>query len=135
MNKSSVLLERVLPYLRGMGFGAVVPEQSFGVGSRRVRADAVAFGDDQKPVAIVEIKQKLDSPPFDNYHPTVQQAYKIALIAETPYFLVTDGEQFHWFRVDWENGSAEASDPPIQTPTVQKNLRPFRNEAEAAQVL
>jgi type I restriction enzyme M protein len=135
MQEGSVLVEKVLPYLREIGFGAIIPEQSFGVGSRRVRADAVAYGESDKPVVIVEIKSKLDTPPFDNYHPAVQQAYKIALVAETPYFLVTDGEQFLWFWVDWENGRADQSDPPIQTPVARQRLRPFRNEAEAAQVL
>jgi type I restriction enzyme M protein len=138
MSDQETLARKIVPYLRSLGFGAVRLEQPFGTGSRRFIADAVAYEQDDKPAVLIEIKVSLRDKErqYDLYNPAIRQAYKAALVAETPYFLVTDGETHLWFKIDWVNGTADLIDePPRSSPVERRRLRPFAASDELDKIL
>lgn len=140
MSEQEILVRKIIPYLRQLGFGAVQLEQPFGVGTRRIVADAVAFDQQDKPEVLIEYKGGLRSEKrgYDLYDPAIRQTYRAALIAETPYFLVTDGDTYLWFAVDWGGGTAEALDkPPAPKPLPSKelHLKPFFESEELDKIL
>jgi hypothetical protein len=137
ISERDVLYRQVVPYLRRLGYEAVRFEQPFGVGSRRAIADAVAYDSRDAPAVLVEVKRGLPGlgSKLDLYHPIVQQAYRGALVAETPHFLLTDGERFLWFRVDLDAGVPVAIDRPPEVDEKPHAPAVFHSAEEAQRIL
>jgi len=135
--EQEILLLQVFPYLRQLGYNVIRLEQWFGVGSRRVKADAVAYDDRDVPAVLVEMKRDLsgigeEPSPYD---PLVQETFRSALVAASPYFLLSDGSRFLWFRVDLSIGVPELVKMPPQVSLGPTGLVPFHNAEEVQQVV
>ena len=137
MTEQEILFKKVLPYLRGLGYNVIRPEQQFGVGSRRVRVDAVAYDNRDAPAVLVETKRDLSSigEEPNQYDPLVQQAFRSALVAESPYFLLSDGALLLWFRVDLSRGVPELIETPPQVALGPSGPTPFRQAEEVQQIV
>src|SRR5262245_64931590 len=95
LNEKEILLRVVIPYFRRLGYTILRQEQSFGVGARRMHVDLVVYINDDTPFAVVEVKGgHILIDPGNAYDSVVQQALRYAIVAETPYFVVTNGQDF-----------------------------------------
>jgi len=137
MPEATILTQMVIPYLRALGYRLIRTDLSLGVGSRRVRADAIAYDARNQPIILVVVKRTLADLPdrIEPYDAQVRQAFRDALMTEVPYFLISDGRRFLWFRVDLARGLPEQIDTPPRSETHSTGLLPFQSVEDVRQVL
>jgi type I restriction enzyme M protein len=110
-----VISQKVIPYLRELGFRFIKSEAKVSTRHRTTRADVIAYRDEEKliPYIVVEVKRHLSSP-VSLLDPPVQQAFSVAaaLGDEVRYLLITDGNRHRWF----ERAAKGKSLVPLSTP-------------------
>jgi type I restriction enzyme M protein len=111
----SLINEKLLPYLRRLGYEHIEGNVSVPLGSRTLEADCVVYLDEkkEKPFIVVEAKSVL-RPEVTLMEPAVQQAFAVAtaLGGGVRYILVTDGSRYQWF----ERGAGTQSLAPTKYP-------------------
>jgi hypothetical protein len=108
--------QQIITYLMRLGF----PDWSIRseVRTRRgQRADFVIYRQDNRPLAVVEMKSyDRDYPERDEpklrFHPYVRQVQVVADQLRAPYYLLTNGDLFLWFTTD-RSGWPRLLDEPI----------------------
>ena len=135
ITEQETILRSVIPYFQNLGYFIFRQEEKFGVGARRISADVVIYAEDNKAFAVVEVKGEHIHIDHENiFDSTVQQALRYALIVETPYFIVTNGQDFFWYRVNYNTGLPNLIDP-IANRSTAKQYALFHSFEEASRVL
>jgi type I restriction enzyme M protein len=113
--------QKVIPYLRNLGYNRIERNFVVNLGSKTIEIDAVIFLDNgkQDPFIVVEAKQSVRSAP-SLLDPAVQQAFSaaIALGDTVRYLLVTNGDKHFWFERAPENQSLV----PLEYPPERRNI-------------
>jgi hypothetical protein len=117
--ESVTISQRVIPYIRSLGYLYIDTEVRIPIGSRTTTADVVVYLDREKatPYIVVETKQSL-SADLTLLDPAVQQAFAsaVALGEQVRYLLITDGAKNYWFERSAEGRSlVQLSLPPELT--------------------
>lgn len=103
-------------YLTGLGYSE--PMLKSGVATAHgQRADLVIYEESQ-PLVVVDFKTTESFPGVEDstqlrFHPYVRQLQSYATALNAPYYLLTDGESFLWFRTD-SNGRPYLLNEPIR---------------------
>ncbi len=115
-SESVLISQRIIPYLRNLGYRYLESEVPVSIGASKAVADVIGYRDKEKvePYIVVEAKRRLPSE-VTLLDPAVQQAFTIAVALGTSvrYLLVTDGHKYQWFERSSEGSSlVQLTDPP-----------------------
>lgn len=98
MNEISII-ENAINYLTSLGHDVDV-EVPMPFGTQTLIADAVVYRveeNQRKPFIVVEVKSCITPS-------AIEQAKTLSMVAATPYFLLTDGVRYEWYKVDRDTG-------------------------------
>jgi hypothetical protein len=125
--------QKVQNYLLELGYAlaALKFEVSLELGQH---VDLIVF-DEEQPFIVIEFRLKdkfisIDDPTQFRFHPHVRQLQSIAISLRAPYFVITDGETFNWFKTD-ESGRPYLLKEPIRSernPTIALTSQTNRND-------
>jgi type I restriction enzyme M protein len=115
-SESVLISQRIIPYLRNLGYRYLESEAPVSIGAIKARADVIVYRGKEKvePYIVVEAKRRLPSE-ITLLDPAVQQAFTIAVALGTSvrYLLVTDGRRYQWFERSSEGSSlVQLTDSP-----------------------
>lgn len=112
MKDPALSTKNTLEYLSSLGFRNVAFNVKAGDAAE---TDMIVYAEAQRqrPAIIVEVKTQIPSAP-ELLHPAVQQAFRSSALLglKTGYLLVSDGQNYQWFRLKNQGTSIEYSTPP-----------------------
>jgi type I restriction enzyme M protein len=143
--ESVIISQKVIPYLRNLGYRYIDSEVRVPMGSRMVAADVLVYLDEERsfPYIVVEAKRRLH-PQITLLDTAVQQAFAIAaaLGERVRYLMITDGARHHWFERSAEGRSliqlSAAPETPrevYQLPLLEPSLAPVTDPEQFLRIL
>lgn len=145
LSESVVISQKIIPYLKNLGFNHVSSDVELPSKGRIFRADLVVYESSNKidPIIVAEVKSNLpvkltwlDSP--------VQQAYTYAtaLGEQVRYLLVSDGTRHQWFEISRHDRSINlllfpprGSIKGLQKPLIELPLTPVLDPGQFLQLM
>lgn len=145
ISESVIISQKVIPYLRNLGYRYIESEVRVPIGSQIVAADVVVYLDEEKskPYVVVETKRRLRHE-IALLDPAVQNAFTsaVALGDQVRYLMITDGDRYHWFERSAEGQSliqlSSAPEAPreiYQPPLFEPPLAPVTDPEQFLRLL
>lgn len=107
-------IPQVINYLKSLGYEYIETGIRHTEPNRApIYIDAMVFDQQHKPLVVVEVKNDLPVE-ITKFHPAVDQAYRYARQIGTPYFLVTNGVNMFWYRVNKDQSGFDLMGLPPQ---------------------
>lgn len=110
------IIPKVYNYLNKRGFTRIMIRRDVHTGINHYRADMVVYFQD-RPIFIIEVKSKISKS-------IVVQVNKFAKAFKTNYFLITNGEQFKWYKT----GELRNPFPPLTIDDIRLLTEKNRNK-------
>jgi predicted RNA methylase len=103
----------VADYLKSLGYEYLETQYRHSEPNRApVYLDIVVFDAKHAPRIVVEVKSELPAE-LNNFHPAVDRPYGFARQLNAPYFLVSDGIRFFWYKIGQDKSGFEPlGEPP-----------------------
>ncbi len=134
MNENKILDEFVLPYLESLGYQKSSITHNLPIeGVKDIKVGDLMVYNNGQPYFIVEAKAHIpekNDQELLKFHPYVRKLQSQASALNAPYYLLTDGHAFLWFKTDTV-GRPMLLDKPV-TPTSERGYRLEQYSKETA---